>query len=196
MVINRRNAEPDPLHKMLRLHLGPVARWPWLVQVLLPLVSITGLWIALHPLLAHLEITGRVRSNVHLAEQGLLIGVAVFFTPAVFCSRCSSCCTCSPVTCIWGEVPCGISSARLPATCWRRLRWLPLRIARLDFAPLAGVVLILFLLHWLPNLILGQMAEHNVSRLAAVARAAPPALQFAATLGSFTVTVVLAPRSL
>ncbi len=43
------------------------------------------------------------------------------------------------------------------------LRWLPLRIARFDFAPLAGVLLILFLLHWLPNLVLGRMAENNVS---------------------------------
>jgi uncharacterized protein YggT (Ycf19 family) len=41
------------------------------------------------------------------------------------------------------------------------LRWLPLRIGRLDFAPLGGVVLILFLLHWLPNLVLGHMAGNS-----------------------------------
>ena len=58
-------------------------RWragPWLLQMLLPLVLITALWIALHPLLAHLEITGHVRSNAHLAEQGLLVGLALYFT--------------------------------------------------------------------------------------------------------------------
>ncbi len=65
-MINRRNAESDPLLKMLRLHLGPVARWPWLVQLLLPLLLIAGLWIALHPLLVHLEITSPARSNAHL----------------------------------------------------------------------------------------------------------------------------------
>jgi uncharacterized protein YggT (Ycf19 family) len=41
------------------------------------------------------------------------------------------------------------------------LRSLPLRVARLDFAPLAGVILILFLLHWLPKLILARLAENN-----------------------------------
>jgi uncharacterized protein YggT (Ycf19 family) len=162
VVINRRNAEPDPLHKMLRQHLGPVARWPLLAQVLLPVVALTVFWLALHPLLAHLGITDRVRSNVHLVEQGLLIGVALYFTlqfllpvflllhlfaTYIYLGR-------SP---LWDFIGATARNVLAP------LRWLPLRIARLDFAPLGGVVLILFLLHWLPNLILGQMAEHNVT---------------------------------
>ena len=43
------------------------------------------------------------------------------------------------------------------------LRALPLRIVRVDFAPLAGVLIILFLLHWLPNLLLGHMAQSNLT---------------------------------
>jgi uncharacterized protein YggT (Ycf19 family) len=43
------------------------------------------------------------------------------------------------------------------------LRWLPLRIAKLDFAPLVGVILILSLLHLAPRLILGELANHHVS---------------------------------
>jgi uncharacterized protein YggT (Ycf19 family) len=43
------------------------------------------------------------------------------------------------------------------------LRRLPLRIAKFDFAPVAGVILIFALLHWLPNFILGQMAQNKVS---------------------------------
>ena len=162
VVINRRNAEPDPLQKMLRLHLGPVVRWPLLLQVLLPLVSITALWIALHPLLVHLEITDRVRSNAHLVEQGLLVGVSIYFTMQfllpvflllhlfasyIYLGR-------SP---LWDFVAATARNLLAP------LRGLPLQIARLDFAPLGGVVLILFLLHWLPNLILARMAENNVT---------------------------------
>ena len=55
------------------------------------------------------------------------------------------------------------------------LRRLPLRIARFDFAPVAGVVLIFLLLHWLPNLILGAMARNNAEPLAAVASVSPAA---------------------
>ena len=162
VVINRRNAEPDPLHKMLRLHLGPVARWPLLVQALLPLVLVTALWIACHPLLAHLEITGRAHSNGHLVEQGLLIGAALYFTlqfllpmflllhlfaSYIYLGR-------SP---LWDFI--GATARNL----LRPLRGLPLQVARLDFAPLGGVVLILVLLHWLPKLILARMEANNLS---------------------------------
>jgi uncharacterized protein YggT (Ycf19 family) len=43
------------------------------------------------------------------------------------------------------------------------LRRLPLRIARFDFSPLVGVILIFALLHWLPKVILTKLAQHNVS---------------------------------
>jgi hypothetical protein len=161
-VINRRDAEPDLLQKTLRLHLGSVARWPWFVQVLLPVLLVTALWMALHPLLVQLEIAGRVRSIVHLAEQGLLLGAALYFslqyllppflllhlvTSYVYLGR-------SP---LWDFV--GATARNLLAP----LGWLPLRIARLDFAPVAGVIILLFLLHWLPNLVLGRMAGENVT---------------------------------
>jgi len=162
VIINRRNAELDPLQKMLRLHLGPVARWHWLLQLLLPLVSITGLWIALHPLLVHLEITGRVRSNAHLAEQGLLIGTGLYFSlqyllPVFLLLHLIASYVYLGSSPVWDFV--GVTARNLLAP----LRWLPLRLARFDFAPLAGVILILLLLHWLPNLVLGRMAENNVS---------------------------------
>lgn len=162
VIINRRSAEPNPLLKMLRLHLGAVAHWPWLMQLLLPLVLVTVLWLALHPLLRHLEIAGRMRSLVHLVEQGLLIGTALYFSlqyllppllllhlvaSHVYLGR-------SPV---WDFVAVSARNVLAP------LRRLPLRIARFDFAPLVGVILILFLLHWLPNLILGRMAASHVT---------------------------------
>jgi uncharacterized protein YggT (Ycf19 family) len=162
VVINRRNAELDPLHKMLRLHLGPVARWPRLLQVLLPLVVITGLWMALHPLLTHFGIISPVRSPAHLAEQGLLIGTALYFTlqyllPVFLLLHLVTSYVYLGSNPVWDFV--GVTARNLLAP----LRWLPLRLARFDFAPLAGVILILLLLHWLPNLVLGRMAENNVS---------------------------------
>ena len=162
VVINGRNAELDPLHKMLRLHLGPVARWPRLLQVLLPLVVITGLWMALHPLLTHFGIISPVRSPAHLAEQGLLIGTALYFTlqyllPVFLLLHLVTSYVYLGSNPVWDFV--GVTARNLLAP----LRWLPLRLARFDFAPLAGVILILLLLHWLPNLVLGRMAENNVS---------------------------------
>jgi uncharacterized protein YggT (Ycf19 family) len=162
VAINRRNEAPDPLQKLLCLYLGPLARLPLVLQVLLPLVLVTGLWVALHPALAHLQITGRVPSNARLAEQGLLVGLALYltlqyplpvilllylFTSYVYLGK-------SP---LWDFIEATARNLLTP------LRALPLRIARVDFAPLAGVLLILFLLHWLPNLVVDRMADNNLT---------------------------------
>ena len=174
---------------MLRLHLGPVARWPWLLQVLLPLVVITGLWMALHPLLTHFGIISRVRSKAHLVEQGLLIGVALYFTlqfllPVFLLLHLVTSYVYLGSNPVWDFV--GATARNLLAP----LRWLPLRIARFDFAPLAGVLLILLLLHWLPNLILGRMAENNAEPLAAIALARPANLNWPPLSAASTATVV------
>ena len=149
-VINRRNTEPDPLQKTLGLHLGPVARWPWPVQVLLPVVLIAGLWLALHPLLVHLEIVGRVRSMAGLAEQGVLIGLALYFSlqyllPPFLLLHLVASYVYLGSSPAWDFVRATARNLLAP------LRWLPLRVGRLDFAPVAGVILLLFLLHWLPS---------------------------------------------
>jgi uncharacterized protein YggT (Ycf19 family) len=161
-MINRRSAESDPLLKMLRSHLGPAARWPWLAQLLLPLLLVTVLWVALHPLLLHLEITNRVRSTVHLAEQGILIGTALYFSlqyvlPVFLFLYLIASYVYLGASPLWDFVGATARNLLVP------LRRLPLRMARFDFAPLAGVVLIFSLLHWLPNFILGQMAQNKVS---------------------------------
>lgn len=161
-MINRRSTESDPLLKMLRHHLGPVARWPWLVQLLLPLLLVTALWIALHPLLLHLGITNRVRSNTHLAEQGILIGTALYLSlqyvlPVFLFLHLIGSYVYLGTSPLWDFV--GATARNLLAP----LRRLPLRIARFDFTPVAGVILIFSLLHWLPNFILGQMAQNKVS---------------------------------
>jgi hypothetical protein len=161
-VINRRNAELDPLHKMIRLHLGLVARWPWLLQVFLPLILITGLWVGLHPLLVRLDIIGPVRSNAHLVQQGLLIGTGLYFSlqyllPVFLLLHLIASYVYLGSSPMWDFV--GVTAGNLLAP----LRWLPLRFSRFDFTPLAGVILILLLLHWLPGLVLGRMAENNVT---------------------------------
>jgi uncharacterized protein YggT (Ycf19 family) len=161
-IINRRNAEPDPLQKMVRLHLGPVARWPWPVQLLLPLLLITGLWVSLHPLLVHLEIASRVRSNAHLAEQGILIASALVFSlqyllPVFLLLHLVASYVYLGSSPLWEFINATARNLLAP------LRRMPLRIARFDFTPLIAVILIFALLHLLPKLTLGELAKHNLS---------------------------------
>jgi uncharacterized protein YggT (Ycf19 family) len=161
-LLNRSAADSDAVPRMLRLHLGPPARWPWPWQLVLPVMVIAALWAALYPPLLYLDVVTRVHSTVLLAAQGLVLGLSVFFTlkyllpvflflhlisSYVFLGR-------NPV---WDFVSSTARSLLSP------LRRVPLQFAQLDFAPVAGVVLLFLLLHWLPNFILATLAKWNLT---------------------------------
>jgi uncharacterized protein YggT (Ycf19 family) len=161
-IINRKNTAPDPIQKVVRLHLGPVARWPLIPQVLLPWLLITGLWMALHPLLVQSEITCRMQSSARLAEQGVLIASALWLSlqyllPVFLLLHLVVSYVYLGSNTLFEFI--GATARNLLAP----LRWLPLHIARFDFSPLVGVVLIFALLHWLPKYILAELARHRVS---------------------------------
>jgi len=160
--INGRTASSDPLLRLVRLHLGPVARWPRLLQACLPLLMVAGLWGALHPLLVQLEIAGRVRSVAHLAGQGFLVGATLYLSlqyllPLILLLHLIANYVYLGANPLWEFVHTTARNILAP------LDRLPLRIARFDFAPLVGVMLLLLLLHWVPSVIVGRMAQTNVS---------------------------------
>ena len=161
-VINGRSAAADPVLKLVRLHLGPVARWPGLLQACLPLLAVAGLWMALHPLLAQLEITGRVHSVARVAGQGFLVGVTLYLTlqyllPLFLLLHLMASYVYLGANPLWEFVHTTARNLLAP------LERMPLRVGRFDFAPLVGVVLILLLLHWVPSLIVRRMAQADVS---------------------------------
>ena len=156
--INGRGAASDPILKLVRLQLGPVERWPRFVQACLPLVAVAGLWMALHPLLVQLEITGRARSLAHLAGQGLLVGTTLYLSlqyvlPVFLLLHLIGSYVYLGANPLWEFVHGTARSVLAP------LERVPLRIARFDFAPVVGVVLILLVLHWVPSLIVTRMAQ-------------------------------------
>jgi uncharacterized protein YggT (Ycf19 family) len=162
VAINRQNAAPDPVLKLLRLQLGPVARWPWVLQWLLPLIVAAGLWMALHPLMVQLEIAGRVRSVAHLAEQGLLVGTTLYLTlqyilPVFLFLHLIASYVYFGANPFWDFVGATAHNILKP------LGRVPLRIARFDFSPIVGVALIFLLLHWLPRFILARLADNRIS---------------------------------
>lgn len=161
-IVNRRNSSPEPVLKAIRLHLGPVTQWPWLVQWVLPLLLVAALWIALHPLLVQLGIDNRVRTHGRLVGQGLFVGAALYLSlqyllPGFLFAHLIASYVYLGASPSWDFVGSTARNLLLP------LRRLPLRVARVDFAPVAGAMLILVLLHWLPDLIVRKMAQHNVS---------------------------------
>ena len=159
-LINRRTAEPDAIQKIIRLHLGRLLRWPWAAQLALPVLLALALWIGLHPILVSLDVVGRVRSLTLLVEQGFLVGGGLFFTLKYLL----------PVLLLLHLVNSYVYLGASPfwefvsTTATNLLRPLKfLRHGKLDFAPLAGILLILGFLHWLPNLFLRWLLNRDLT---------------------------------
>ncbi|HWH69686.1 MAG TPA: hypothetical protein VNT26_09895, partial [Candidatus Sulfotelmatobacter sp.] len=149
------------IQKLVRLHLGQPGRWPWPVQLGLPLLLIAGLWMALHPLLVHLHVINPVRSQVHLAEQGALVAIGVllslkFLLPVLLLLHLVTSYVYLGSSPLWDFI------ANTARNLLAPLQRLPLRFAKLDLTPLVGVMLIFLLLHWLPNFVLFQLAQKRL----------------------------------
>ena len=161
-MLNRASKEPTPIDKLIRLHLGRLGRWPWQIQLLIPLLVAAVLWIALHPLLLRVGVVASVHSMPHLIEQALLVALGLllslkYLLPAFLILHLVTSYVYLGTSPFWDFVA---VTARNITTPFRRL---PVRLARIDLAPVLGVILILCLLEWLPNLVMNKLAAANLS---------------------------------
>jgi uncharacterized protein YggT (Ycf19 family) len=144
--------ESDPLRQLLQLHLGKMERWSRGTKLLLPLLALTPIWwLASWPLtfygimpapsdmLARLLQALLVGFGSYLAWKFLLIGIfALYFVSSyVFFGR-------QP---FWQHLDLVARQLLAP------LRRLPLRLGKIDFAPLAGIILVLGIAY---------VAEHGI----------------------------------
>lgn len=153
--INRRVTDAEPLQKFVRAQLGRVERLPLLGKLLLPPLALTTLWVLLSPLLARWSLTPAAPSLDMVLWQGLLISVGVclvwkhviaallllqFLNNYIYFGN-------HP---LWNYV--NLTSRQLLSP----LRWLPLQVGRMDFAPVVGIVVVFllaeFVQHWLPKI--------------------------------------------
>ena len=140
--VNGPAADADPAQQMVRLHLGRLERWPGGVKLLLPLVVMTGLWCALNPLLLwRIEMVPRV-STWHLLAQGAVIGLAVYFGLRFLVVGFLALYVLNSYVYL-GDFA-FLNFVNITARgLLRPLRRLPLRVGRVDLAPLAGMALVL-----------------------------------------------------
>lgn len=145
-VINRRVTNPDPLQKLLLLQLGRPARWPLAVQLVLPFLVCVAFWMLCHPLLVHIGVTSRARSNVVLLAQGLMLGLNAYLSlKFLMVAILLACVIVSHV--YLGSNPLWDFIGTTSRNILRPLNWVPLRIGRFDFAPLAAVVLMVLVFY-------------------------------------------------
>ena len=161
-VINRRVTTPDPLHKLVLLQLGPVGRWPLIVQLALPFIVSAALWMLFHPLLLHIGVTGHVRSNVVLLEQGLILGLNAYLSlkyllVAFLFAYVIISYVYLGTNAVWDFVNTTSRNILYP------LRWLPLKFGRIDLTPILGIILVVLIFFLIPNFLLERLDKKNLT---------------------------------
>ena len=140
-LVNRDVTDAEPLQKFVRGHLGFVARLPFVAKLFLPVLAAVLFWVAASPLLAWIGILPRTASMGALFKQGLLIGVgACLVWKYVMAAALSLYFLNSYV--YFGRHPLWSFASQTSRRLLAPLRWLPLKLGRMDFAPVAGIVLI------------------------------------------------------
>jgi uncharacterized protein YggT (Ycf19 family) len=162
LVISGPAAKPNPFQKLIALQLGRIAHWPWPAQLLIPGLVTALLWLALYPLLAYAGIIHRSQFIAHIFGQSAVLGLGIYFTlknllPVFLFLHLVATYIYLGSSPLWEFIS---STARKILAPLNRL---PLRYGKLDFAPLAGIFLILLLLQVLPNLVNLVLAKKNLT---------------------------------
>jgi uncharacterized protein YggT (Ycf19 family) len=147
-------SESDSLRQLLRAHLGRVEVWPRWLKILLPLLVLTPVWwlaswpLTLSAILPPPATAGQrwfqallVGAGSYLCWKYLLGGIlALYFANSyIYFGRHA----------FWQHLN------DLGQQVLRPLRFLPLRLGRIDFAPLVGIALVF---------LFAQLAEHGAPR--------------------------------
>ncbi|HEX4644480.1 MAG TPA: hypothetical protein VH598_02615, partial [Verrucomicrobiae bacterium] len=140
-LLNRRVPDSDPVQKLVRLHLGWVEPLPVLLKAFLPFLLGGLSWLALHPLLSRVSIIPAARSPAQLLEQAAFLGAAAYLAwkylivSILFLHLLNSYVFLGNHP-VWNFVNTTARTLLLP------LRWIPLRLGRIDFSPLVGMALV------------------------------------------------------
>ena len=161
-VLNRHETNPDALQKLLFVQLGWAGKWPWLVQLILPFFVIAGLWALFHPLFIYLGVTTHLRSNGLLLGQGAVLTVIGYLTLkylllALLLVHLIITYVYLGTNPVWEFINTTARNLLSP------LNRLPLRFGRIDLSPVFGIILIVLLLHLLPNYIFYQLDQKKLT---------------------------------
>jgi uncharacterized protein YggT (Ycf19 family) len=142
--------EPLPFHHLVRMPLGGIDGWPRWAKFLLPLIVTAAFWWLASWLLAWLQVIPEPVSPAHRIEESLVIGLGGYLTwkyligvllvlhllnSYIYFGK-------HP---FWSYVNAEVQTLLSP------LRHVPLRLDKVDFAPVVGMVLVFLFAHFAQN---------------------------------------------
>lgn len=157
-VSGRKGEEADPFLRLVRAHLGPVARWFWPWRVALPFAGGAILWLVLSPVLGVWGIVPQAPSWLARIQQSALIGVSVYLAWKYLIVGLLALHLLHSYVYL-GSSPFWNFVALAARSLLRPLRALPLRVDKVDLSPVVGLALVLFIANLAQN---GQELPYGI----------------------------------
>lgn len=138
--VKAQSVETDTIQKLIGLSLGRLERLPRAAKSLLPFAVIVALWLALAPLLVHLQILPRALSVVRRAEEGALIALWSYLSWRYVIGILLGLYLVQSYVYL-GKSPFWTSINQTARQLLAPLQSVPLRFGKVDFAPVVAIVL-------------------------------------------------------
>ena len=154
-LLNPRSTEADSCQRFVRIQLGKIHSWPWLVKLLLPFFAALVIWLLAGYFLGLWGIVPAAQSWLHRAEQGGVLGLGTYFIwkyaiAAVLGLHLLNTYVYLGNHPLWHFVNVAANRLLLP------LKSIPLRIGKVDFAPVVGIALVFVLAEFAENGVHGK----------------------------------------
>ena len=133
--------EPRPFHRLVRMQLGRIARWPRGVKLLLPLAITSAFWLAASWLLTWLQIIPQPVSAARRIEAALIIGLNSYLVWKYVIGALLTLHLLNSYI-YFGKHPFWSYVNAEARTLLSPLRAVPLQVGRVDFAPVVGLALV------------------------------------------------------
>ncbi len=135
---------PEPIQRLVKMQLGRVDGWPRHLKLILPGVVILLLWLPASELFASLRLIPRPFSMVHRLEQAAVLALGAylswkFLVAAVLALHLLGSYIYFGRHPVWNYVDV-IAQKML-----RPLKSMPLRVGKIDFAPVLGIAVVFFI---------------------------------------------------
>lgn len=142
-ILDGKNSPTDPVQNLIRAQLGKLDLLPSLLKLFLPWLVMVVLWCVLNKPLVALGMLPAPKFFVHLLEQGAVVGLGVYLAWKYLIVGILLLHLLNSYI-YFGAWPFWTFTDNSARQILKLVSWIPLRVGKIDFAPLVVMALVIF----------------------------------------------------